>query len=221
MLATLGILSVAILAFVFYIGRNAGGSAGTAPTPTPTVPVTAATCGALNFGAVLTPTAGNAGKKSFGAPPPMTINTAHHFLATITTAKGTMTLCLDPALAPATVNNFVFLARNQFYDGLKFHRVVAGFVIQGGDPLGTGSGGPGYKFNDEPVKGDYTPGAVAMANSGANTNGSQFFIVTADQTGKLPKSYNLFGYVQTGMDVVLKIVQGDVMTSVTVQEQVS
>lgn len=221
MLATLGILSVAILAFVFYVGRNAGGSAGTAPTPTPTAPVSAAPCGSLNFGAAMTPTPGNAGKKSFSAPPPMSINTAHHFLATITTAKGTMTLCLDPTLAPATVNNFVFLARNQFYDGLKFHRVVAGFVIQGGDPLGTGSGGPGYKFNDEPVKGEYTAGAVAMANSGANTNGSQFFIVTADQTGKLPKSYNLFGYVQTGMDVVLKIVQGDVMTSVTVQEQVS
>ena len=221
MLATLGILSVAILAFVFYVGRNAGGSAGTTPTPTPSAPVSAATCGSRNFGAAMTATPGNAGKKTFSGPPPMSINTAHRFLATITTAKGTMTLCLDPTLAPATVNNFVFLARNQFYDGLKFHRVVAGFVIQGGDPLGTGSGGPGYKFNDEPVKGEYTAGAVAMANSGANTNGSQFFIVTADQTGKLPKSYNLFGYVQTGMDVVLKIVQGDVMTSVTVQEQVS
>jgi len=219
MLTTLGVLAVAILAFTVYVGRNAGGSPGTAPTPTPTAAVSAATCGALNFGAVMTPIPGNAGKKSFSAPPPMTINTTHHFLATITTAKGTIALCLDPTLAPTTVNNFVFLARNQFYDGLKFHRVVAGFVIQGGDPLGTGSGGPGYKFNDEPVRGEYTAGAVAMANSGANTNGSQFFIVTADQTGKLAKSYNLFGYVQTGMDVVLKIVQGDVMTSVTVQEQ--
>jgi peptidyl-prolyl cis-trans isomerase B (cyclophilin B) len=221
MLATLGILSVAILAFVFYVGRNAGGTAGTTPTPTPSAPVSAATCGSLNFGAAMTATPGNAGKKTFSAPPPMSINTAHRFLATITTAKGTMTLCLDPALAPATVNNFVFLARNQFYDGLKFHRVVADFVIQGGDPLGTGSGGPGYKFNDEPVNGEYTAGAVAMANSGANTNGSQFFICTVDDSKKLTKSYNLFGYVQTGMDVVLKIVQGDVMTSVTVQEQVS
>jgi peptidyl-prolyl cis-trans isomerase B (cyclophilin B) len=221
MLATLAIVAVAILAFSFYVGRNVGSTPGTIPTPTPTAAVSAATCGALTFGPAMTPSAGNAGKKSFSAPPPMSINTAHHFLATITTAKGTITLCLDPRLAPVTVNNFVFLARNQFYDGLKFHRVEANFVIQGGDPLGTGSGGPGYKFNDEPVKAEYTAGAVAMANSGANTNGSQFFICTVDDSKKLAKSYNLFGYVQTGMDVVLKIAVGDVMTSVTVQEQAS
>jgi len=220
-LATLAILAVAMIAFSVYVGRNAGGSPGAAPTPTPSVSAATAACGSLTFGPAMTPTAGNAGKHSYGAPPPMTINTAHHFLVTMTTNKGTITLCLDPAMAPNTVNNFVFLARNQFYDGLKFHRVVANFVIQGGDPLGTGSGGPGYKFNDEPVRGEYTAGAVAMANSGANTNGSQFFICTADQTGKLAKSYNLFGYVQTGMDVVLKIAQGDTMTSVTVQEQTS
>src|SRR5438477_3702876 len=140
---------------------------------------------------------------------------------TMKTNKGTITLCLDPKLAPNTVNNFVFLTRNQYYNGLKFHRVVADFVIQGGDPLGTGSGGPGYQFNDEPVLGEYTPGALAMANSGANTNGSQFFICTVDDTKKLAKSYNLFGYVQTGMDVVLKIAQGDTMTTVTVQEEIS
>jgi peptidyl-prolyl cis-trans isomerase B (cyclophilin B) len=221
MLATLAIVAVAILAFSFYVGRNVGSTPGTIPTPTPITAVSAATCGALTFGPAMTPSAGNAGKKSFSAPPPMSINTAHHFLATITTAKGTITLCLDPRLAPVTVNNFVFLARNQFYDGLKFHRVEANFVIQGGDPLGTGSGGPGYKFNDEPVKAEYTAGAVAMANSGANTNGSQFFICTVDDSKKLAKSYNLFGYVQTGMDVVLKIAVGDVMTSVTVQEQAS
>jgi peptidyl-prolyl cis-trans isomerase B (cyclophilin B) len=221
MLATLAIVAVAILAFSFYVGRNVGSTPGTIPTPTPITAVSAATCGALTFGPAMTPSAGNAGKKSFSAPPPMSINTAHHFLATITTAKGTITLCLDPRLAPVTVNNFVFLARNQFYDGLKFHRVEANFVIQGGDPLGTGSGGPGYKFNDEPVKAEYTAGAVAMANSGANTNGSQFFICTVDDSRKLAKSYNLFGYVQTGMDVVLKIAVGDVMTSVTVQEQAS
>jgi cyclophilin family peptidyl-prolyl cis-trans isomerase len=197
MLATLAIVAVAILAFSFYVGRNVGSTSGTTPTPTPTM----------------------SPKKSYSAPPPMTINTAHTYLATITTNKGVITLKLDPKLAPITVNNFVFLAGDHFYDGLKFHRVVAGFVIQGGDPLGTGSGGPGYKFNDEPVKGQYTAGAVAMANSGPNTNGSQFFICTADDTKTLAKSYNLFGYVQSGMDVVLKIVQGDVMSSVTVQEQ--
>jgi cyclophilin family peptidyl-prolyl cis-trans isomerase len=220
-LATLAILAVAMIAFSIYVGRNAGGNPGTAatPTPSPAVSSASATCGSLTFGPAMMATAGNAGKHSYAAPPPMTINTAHHFLVTMVTNKGTITLCLDPSLAPNTVNNFVFLTRNQFYDGLKFHRVVAAFVIQGGDPLGTGSGDPGYKFNDEPVLGAYTAGALAMANSGANTNGSQFFICTVDDTAKLAKSYNLFGYVQSGMDVVLKIAQGDVMTSVTVQEQ--
>jgi len=221
MLATLGVLAVGILAFTIYVGRNAGGNPGTAATPTPSVSTAGAACGSLNFGPVMTATAGNAGKHSYSAPPPMTINTAHHFLVTMTTSKGTITLCLDPQLAPNTVNNFVFLTRNQFYDGLKFHRVEPSFVIQGGDPLGTGKGGPGYQFNDEPVLGAYTAGAVAMANSGPNTNGSQFFICTVDDTKKLAKSYNLFGYVQSGMDVVLKIVVGDVMTAVTVQEEIS
>jgi cyclophilin family peptidyl-prolyl cis-trans isomerase len=205
------------------VGRNAGGNPGTAATPTPSSVVSAAgaTCGALNFGPVMTATAGNAGKHTYSAAPPMTINTAHHFLVTMNTNKGTITLCLDPKLAPNTVNNFVFLTRNQYYDGLKFHRVEPSFVIQGGDPQGTGSGGPGYKFNDEPVLSEYTAGALAMANSGANTNGSQFFICTVDDTTKLAKKYNLFGYVQSGMDVVLKIAVGDVMTSVTVQEEIS
>ncbi len=218
LLATLAILAVAMIAFSVYVGRNAGGSPGVAPTPTPS-PIVSAACGSLNFGTALTPTAGNAGKHAYSAAPAMAINTAHHYLVTMNTNKGTITLCLDPKLAPNTVNNFVFLTRNQYYNGLKFHRVVADFVIQGGDPLGTGSGGPGYQFNDEPVLGEYTPGAVAMANSGANTNGSQFFICTVDDSKKLAKSYNLFGYVQTGMDVVLKIAQGDTMTTVTVQEE--
>ncbi len=218
LLATLAILAVAMIAFSVYVGRNAGGSPGVAPTPTPS-PIVSAACGSLNFGPPLTPTGGNAGKHTYSAPPPMAINAAHHYLVTMNTNKGTMTLCLDPKLAPNSVNNFVFLTRNQYYDGLKFHRVVADFVIQGGDPQGTGSGGPGYQFNDEPVLGEYTAGAVAMANSGANTNGSQFFICTVDDSKKLAKSYNLFGYVQTGMDVVLKIAQGDTMTTVTVQEE--
>jgi cyclophilin family peptidyl-prolyl cis-trans isomerase len=221
LLATLAILAVAMIAFSVYVGRNAGGSPGAAPTPTPSPSVNAGTaaCGSLSFGPALTATAGNAGKHTYSAPPATAINTAHHYLVTMNTNKGTITLCLDPTLAPNTVNNFVFLTRNQYYDGLKFHRVVADFVVQGGDPQGTGSGGPGYKFNDEPVLGEYTAGALAMANSGPNTNGSQFFICTVDDTKKLAKSYNLFGYVQTGMDVVLKIAQGDTMTSVTVQEE--
>jgi len=220
-LATLAILSVAMIAFSFYVGRNAGGNPGAAPTPSPSVSAAPAACGSLSFGPAMTPTPGNAGKHTYSGPPPMSINTAHHFLVSMKTNKGTITLCLDPKLAPNTVNNFVFLTRNQYYDGLKFHRVVADFVIQGGDPEGTGSGGPGYKFNDEPVQGEYTAGAVAMANSGANTNGSQFFICTVDDSKKLAKSYNLFGQVQSGMDVVLKIAQGDTMTSVTVQEEIS
>jgi cyclophilin family peptidyl-prolyl cis-trans isomerase len=223
LLATLAILAVAMIAFSVYVGRNAGGSPGAAPTPTPSaspsVSAVTAACGSLSFGPALTPTAGNAGKHTYAVAPPMAINTAHHYLVTMKTNKGTITLCLDPKLAPNTVNNFVFLTRNQYYDGLKFHRVEPNFVIQGGDPLGTGSGGPGYKFADEPVVSEYTAGAVAMANSGKDTNGSQFFICTVDDTKKLAKLYNLFGYVQSGMDVVLKIAVGDTMTSVTVQEE--
>jgi cyclophilin family peptidyl-prolyl cis-trans isomerase len=214
MLATLGILAVAVLAFTVYVGKNVG-----VATPAPSVSPSGGPCSSVKFGTALAPLSGDAGKHSYSSPPPLSINTGHFYLATITTSKGVITLCLDPGLAPNTVNNFVFLARNQFYDGLKFHRVVADFVIQGGDPKGDGTGGPGYQFNDEPVKGEYTAGAVAMANSGANTNGSQFFICTVDDTKKLAKSYNLFGYVSSGMEVVRKIAVGDVMTSVTVQEQ--
>ena len=158
---------------------------------------------------------------TYKQPPATTIDTHKVYCAGINTNRGLIVLELDPQLAPKTVNNFVFLTRNQYYDGLKFHRVVADFVVQGGDPQGTGSGGPGYKFNDEPVLSEYTAGALAMANSGPNTNGSQFFICTVDDTKKLAKSYNLFGYVQTGMDVVLKIAVGDTMTAVTVQEEIS
>jgi peptidyl-prolyl cis-trans isomerase B (cyclophilin B) len=222
--ATLGIVAVAVGILAFYVGRTVGNPSEAVASPSArtsaSVSATALTppCGSLKFGPNLTPLPGDAGKRTYSAPPPMSINTAHHYLVTLSTTKGVITLCLDPALAPLTVNNFVFLARNGFYNGLKFHRVVAGFVIQGGDPKGDGTGGPGYQFKDEPVKGEYLPGAVAMANSGKDTNGSQFFICTADDR-TLPKSYNLFGNVQTGMDVVLKIAQGDVMTTVTVQEE--
>jgi len=137
----------------------------------------------------------------------------------IDTDRGTITMELDPQLAPNSVNHFVALARNGFYDGLTFHRVVPDFVIQGGDPEGSGRGGPGYKWNDEPVKGEYTLGAVAMANAGPNTNGSQFFICIDDCRRKLDKAYNLFGYVIDGIDVAQKIQQGDHMKSVTVSER--
>jgi cyclophilin family peptidyl-prolyl cis-trans isomerase len=137
------------------------------------------------------------------------------------TTKGTITMELDPRLAPQTVNEFVSKARDGFYTGLTFHRVVPEFVIQGGDPEGTGRGGPGYRFPDEPVKGEYTLGAVAMANAGPNTNGSQFFICIDDCRRKLDKAYNLFGYVVDGIDVAQRIEVGDRMNAVTVTERAS
>jgi peptidylprolyl isomerase len=144
---------------------------------------------------------------TYAQPPAMTINTSKVYCAGINTDRGLIVVELDPKLAPKTVNNFVFLAQHHFYDGLTFHRVVPGFIIQSGDPLGNGSGGPGYKFADEPVPAaaNYTTGCLAMANSGANTNGSQFFICTADDTKTLQKSYNLFGHVVQGLDVTKKI----------------
>jgi cyclophilin family peptidyl-prolyl cis-trans isomerase len=141
------------------------------------------------------------------------------YRTTITTDRGTIVMDLDPQLAANTVNNFVGLARQGYYDGLTFHRVVPDFVIQGGCPQGTGTGGPGYQFRDEEVKGEYTLGAVAMANAGPNTNGSQFFITIDDCTRKLSKDYNLFGYVVEGMDVAQGIQVGDVMQSVVVEER--
>jgi len=142
---------------------------------------------------------------TYKAAPPNVINNSKFYCAGINTNRGLIVLELDPQYAPNTVNNFVYLADAQFYDGMVFHRVVPGFIIQTGDPTGTGTGGPGYKFNDERVKGNYTKGCVAMANSGPNTNGSQFFICTSDDTAKLQKSYNLFGRVVLGMDVAQKI----------------
>jgi peptidyl-prolyl cis-trans isomerase B (cyclophilin B) len=155
--------------------------------------------------------------KRYSAPPAMQIDTNKKYHAVITTNKGDINLELNPAEAPQTVNNFVTLARDGFYDGVKFHRVVPRFVIQGGDPTGTGSGDPGYRFNDESVRRPYKAGTLAMANAGPNTNGSQFFICLEDQPN-LPPNYTIFGDVTSGMDVVRNIRQGDVMQSVTVTD---
>jgi cyclophilin family peptidyl-prolyl cis-trans isomerase len=132
--------------------------------------------------------------------------------ATIQTPKGDIELSLFTSDAPKAAANFVDLSKKGFYDGVIFHRVVPGFVVQGGDgqygradaidDRRVGTGGPGYKFEDEPVKGDYARGAVAMANAGPNTNGSQFFICLVDLAGRLPKNYTIFGQVTKGMDVV-------------------
>ncbi len=155
----------------------------------------------------------DATKHSYATPPTMSIDTKKTYCAGINTNRGLIVVELDPSLAPNTVNNFVFLAQNKFYDGMVFHRVIQTgtglHIIQTGDPLGKdpnkrGTGGPGYKFADEPVKGTYTVGTLAMANSGANTNGSQFFICTGDDTS-LPKSYNLFGHVVQGLAIAQKI----------------
>jgi len=135
--------------------------------------------------------------------------------AVIETNKGTIVFEVLPD-APLTASNFITLAKGGYYDGIIFHRVVPNFVIQGGDPTGTGTGGPGYKFKDEPVKRTYDPGIVAMANSGPDTNGSQFFIMLPNSQG-LPPQYTIFGKVVSGMDVVSSIEVGDVMKKVTIR----
>jgi cyclophilin family peptidyl-prolyl cis-trans isomerase len=142
----------------------------------------------------------------FDAPPPMVIDPAKRYSAEMATSKGNLTISLDAIAAPGTVNNFVFLARWHYYDGITFHRIIPGFMAQGGDPEGSGRGGPGYRFDDElPAPGRYEVGSVAMANAGPNTNGSQFFIVSGPDGCALPPSYSLFGKVVNGLDVVQAI----------------
>jgi cyclophilin family peptidyl-prolyl cis-trans isomerase len=122
------------------------------------------------------------------------------------TSHGTLVIVLDPLAAPRTVNSFVFLARYHYFDGIVFHRIIPGFVLQGGDPTGSGSGGPGYRFADElPPAGRYKVGSLAMANAGPDTNGSQFFVISGPDGVRLPPLYSLFGEVVSGLDVVEKI----------------
>jgi cyclophilin family peptidyl-prolyl cis-trans isomerase len=143
--------------------------------------------------------------KQYKTAPAMAIDPNKTYTADLQTNKGDIQVEFYPKDAPQTVNNFICLARDGYYDGTPFHRIVKGFVIQGGDPTGTGRGGPGYQFNDEPIAKDYEQGVLAMANAGPNTNGSQFFIVLEDLRGRLPKNYTIFGKVTSGMDVVNKI----------------
>lgn len=139
--------------------------------------------------------------KQYDTPPELTIELDRGYLATIETNHGQIEIELDPGRSPNTVNNFVFLARDGFYDGVIFHRVISGFMIQGGDPTGTGRGGPGYRFRDElEGSGSYKRGTVAMANAGPHTNGSQFFICHEDVG--LPHSYTIFGKVTSGLETV-------------------
>ena len=157
--------------------------------------------------------------KQWNIPPQMTIDPKKNYTATMETSKGTIEIELFAKDAPKTVNNFVFLAREGFYDGVTFHRVIPNFMIQGGDPTGSGRGGPGYKFEDEvrtnPNK--HGTGSLSMANAGPNTNGSQFFITHSPQP-HLDGKHTVFGKVTSGMDVVNAIRQGDVITSVTITE---
>lgn len=169
---------------------------------------------------------------SFDGPFDLCIDPAKTYIAEVVTDKGTVTIELDAAGAPQTVNNFVSLARHHFYDGVSFHRIIPGFMIQGGDAVGVpaGTGGPGYEFADElPAEGAYQIGSLAMANSGPDTQGSQFFIVTGEAGVALNPAYSLFGQVTDGMDAVLAIEatgsesgtpsEDTIIESVTITEQ--
>ena len=153
------------------------------------------------------------------SPPPMQIDVKKSYRARMETNRGLIEIELYPQYAPKTVNNFVFLARQGFYDGVKFHRVISNFVIQGGDPTGTGRGGPGYQFEDEtkgnPLK--HERGVISMANAGPNTNGSQFFITHSSQA-HLDGRHTVFGKVLAGLDVVDAIQQGDQIVKVEIEE---
>ena len=167
----------------------------------------------------------------FSEKPPMVIDPDKTYTATMVTSLGTMLIALDPINAPKTVNNFVFLSRYKYYDGIVFHRIISGFMCQGGDPDGTGMGGPGYKFEDElPKPGRYEIGSIAMANAGPNTNGSQFFLVSGRSGVGLPPQYSLFGKIVKGVEVLEAMQKVDtdgrdrpktpvVIESVTIEEK--
>jgi len=180
-LSTLGITAVIFLAAIILTSQNSSSKPMTTnntPIPIPT-------------------------GISIGKPPETTFDSSKEYLATLETSEGQITIKLNAKITPITANNFATLAKSNFFNNTIFHRVINGFMIQGGDPKGNGTGGPGYKFNDEPFTGEYLRGTVAMANSGPNTNGSQFFIMHQDYP--LPKNYVIFGQVVSGLEVVDKI----------------
>jgi cyclophilin family peptidyl-prolyl cis-trans isomerase len=204
--AIVGVVGIAFIANAFV-----GGDDDASGTTLPGVTDDAGT--AAGDGEVFEPTGefvpegcpspdGTAAKQeSFESAPPMCLDPEKEYSALVTTNKGELEIQLDQSKAPLTVNSFVFLARNQYFDDTTCHRIIPGFVVQCGDPTGTGTGDPGYKFADElPAAGEYRIGSIAMANSGPDTNGSQFFIITGDNGAALPPSYTLFGAVTTGFD---------------------
>ena len=156
---------------------------------------------------VCPPADGSAPKtRHFDEEPPTCIDASKRYTAVMETSKGTITFALDAASAPRTVNSFVFLSRYHYYDGITFHRIIPGFVVQGGDPTGNGTGGPGYRFADElPKAGRYEIGSLVMANAGPNTNGSQFFIISGPSGVQLPPLYALFGKTISGLDVIAEL----------------
>ncbi len=197
-MTTRGLLRIAGIILVT-ITLFSASCAGKAPEPTPTP----------------TPTPK---PKTYSAPPPMTIDTSKQYIATIETEKGNLVLELFASDVPMTVNNFVFLAREGFYDGTTFHRVIKGFMAQGGDPTGTGMGNPGYSFPDEFTERTHVAGTLSMANSGPDTNGSQFFITYTPQPG-LDGKHSVFGQLIEGMDVLKQIENGDVMKRIVIEEK--
>ncbi len=156
--------------------------------------------------------------KTYSAPPPLTIDTSKQYTATIETEKGNLVLELFATDVPVTVNNFIFLAHEGFYDGTTFHRVIPGFMAQGGDPTGTGTGTPGYSFADEFTEHTHVAGALSMANSGPNTNGCQFFITYTPQH-PLDGKHSVFGQLIEGMDVLKRVEQGDTIIRITIEER--
>ena len=213
-------LSLISLLFIFLLLTGCV----TQPTPEPAAPTAPVGTPVIEIADTPTPDplstptpqvrqlAGGRTYKQYAAAPLMTIDPNGTFLAQIRTNKGDITLELFASEAPKTVNNFVFLAREGFYNGVSFHRVMKEFMIQTGDPKGNGSGGPGYRFADEPVSRSYSKGIVAMANAGPNTNGSQFFIVHGAQVGLRPL-YTIFGQVASGLDTVDAIADSPVRAS--------
>jgi cyclophilin family peptidyl-prolyl cis-trans isomerase len=190
-------LLVALLGVVVIAVAACGGGDDEADTGTATTETTAGVCTDREPEA-------NPDRPTYEEPPEQVIDPARSYRATIATSCGDIIVQLDPATAPIATNNFVFLAREGFYDGLTFHRVVPGFVIQGGDPAGDGTGGPGYTFEDELPDDGYPIGALARANAGPDTNGSQFFIVTGNASA-LPNAFTRFGRVVAGLEVAQTI----------------
>ncbi len=211
---TIGVVLLAAVVVIWLVTTAINSQKAAALTATQTA-------ASASSNSVLTPggpTPELVGTKQYSAAPPMLIDVTKQYFANVKMAKGgEFVIQLYPDKAPITVNSFVFLARNGFFDGVTFHRVLEGFMAQGGDPTGTGGGGPGYKFDDEITSHKHGTGVLSMAKAGPNTNGSQFFI-TFVPTPHLDGIHSVFGQVVQGMDVVNKIKQGDRMKRVTIQE---